>query len=125
MKAYKVVFLSDDGVYQSAFELGDTLDYCIGKCTVPHTGCGPMGIFIDKRDALQWFNQHFVVGYSWKLFECDAKISKTKRFYNRNSDMGFVRCSVVTSGSGINIPRGTEFADEVTLIREIELGEKS
>ena len=76
-EGWKVVNKDKQSVF--AHKLCDyAVDYDINKVTKPKAGCGPLGVFIDRRTA-DLFADHNGLEYN-KIYKCFYKPSKQQNF---------------------------------------------
>lgn len=110
---YKVVIYKDDRYY--SYCSCTPVEYFIGSTTVPEEGGGPLLLFKEKSDAIDFSNRNaHLTSYEVKVFKGEYKISSKTFIWNK----GFHnRCINV----GANFPVGTVLADEITLLEEIKL----
>jgi len=111
MEGYKIV---DNYLSSIAAPGGGSISYTIGEQTVPLEHCGPLAVFRELDDALDFLvkSYHGLLKLV-HIFECEYE--ESSRTYLWIGDRG----GVFQSRKGL--PRGTRLAESVTLLEEVEL----
>lgn len=89
------------------------LEYKIGKTTQRMIGNGPLALFNTFKDAEKLFNQIIIKKSNFHIFECQYIPSKDLQLWYKQDGLN------TSDFSANNLPKGTKFADSITLIREM------
>jgi len=116
-KGYKICKKTYSGKYLSAFNLGRETEYVKKKYTKRQQNCGPFAVFGVFGDAIAFFDKaYYRNDTNAVILKCKYKESKTERLYFVDV-MGY---RIDNKGIG-KIPSGTRFADEVKILKEVEI----
>lgn len=123
MIAYKVVSDKDafyapleKGVFGSASFEAQQVYYRIGFATRRIEYCGPFACFKSLQQAKRWIKNKWRTRNDLHIFECEVKESEEKLlYYGRPSGIKITHLQTLEG----DLPKGTIFCDEVTLIKRI------
>jgi hypothetical protein len=113
-KGYKVVLKTRDSRYFSCVmgSLYGGVEYKIGIKTKPQDECGPLCIFENLEDAID-FKDYYVKNRA--LFECNYIPSNDTDIWSFRDD-----CSLYSRKNVSNLPWKTKLASSITLLKEID-----
>ena len=110
---YKVCEIWSDGSLQSVLAPPRArVQYQIGERTVPHEGCGPLGVFGSKGEAVAYLD--CITRHTHKVFECEAS---NVREPAESGKIMWSLCLYLLADE--YRPSGTLLADAVTLTRKL------
>ena len=110
---YKVVRI-DNGELVSAFNDGYIRKYSVGEWTKPRDNDGPLALFKEKKQAVDFFHIHSSCYNKHLIYKCE---------YEESDDNTLWCCT--PDGMKIyiyfNIPNNTIFADKIKLIEKMDI----
>jgi hypothetical protein len=120
MIGYKVVYCEIvvfNEAFFSATREATPVVYVIGQPTKPDPGNGPLGVFVSLQHALDFAK--LIAGPSRDILvlQCEYEQSKHKTFWYIINTPGGKHIRISRGG---NPPKGTDFADSVTLLERVK-----
>ncbi len=113
-KGYKVCHIDQEFNCVSALPYGRRIIYKLYDWVKRPFGCGALAVFNKITQAKNFIN-HNVNSIPCVIFECKYKESKDKKLWIPSID-SYSRLNNVC----VNPPKGTLYADEVKLVKEVE-----
>lgn len=109
-QGYKVVHVSNDNVLRSAVVIYGSVDYKVGEFVFPLILNGPLCVFGDVCNAINYVSDHI----NFKVYECEYEPSDDISVWRELTD------SKVTHTPLAGLYENTILAKSVKLVKELE-----